>query len=199
MPGTGVYSSVDGASLLFPAGVWPDTGWFPAVRVSGTKQQGAALIPAPAAPPAGLSVLPSGTVFTFPAASDGPSPHCPAISPFSPPPSPPAPHPSSSLRDDPGPSLGSPPAHPWSLSSIHLCRQVRVPSSGPQTLQPHILPEVGPMSRRMFHYHQAPISMARAGIRPAACTAVCPAVYTGMTLPQDAGKVALPRDVGRCD
>ena len=112
MPGTGVYSSVDGASLLFPAGVWPDTGWFPAVRVSGTKQQGAALIPAPAAPPAGLSVLPSGTVFTFPAASDGPSPHCPAISPFSPPPSPPAPHPSSSLRDDPGPSLGSPACPP---------------------------------------------------------------------------------------
>ena len=166
----------------------------------GAALRGADLIPAPTAPPAGLSVLPSGTVFTFPAAAwHGPSPHCPAISPSSPTPSPPAPHPSSSLRDDPGPSLGSPPAHPWSLSSIHLCRQVRVPSSGPQTLQPHILPEVGPMSRRMFHYHQAPISMARAGIRPAACTAVCPAVYTGMTLPQDAGKMALPRDVGRCD
>ncbi|TKC41578.1 hypothetical protein EI555_015856, partial [Monodon monoceros] len=60
------------------------------------------------APPAGLSVPPSGTVFTFPAALDGPSPHRPAISPSSPPPSAPAPHPSSSLRDDPGPFLGPP-------------------------------------------------------------------------------------------
>ncbi|TKC33748.1 hypothetical protein EI555_021118, partial [Monodon monoceros] len=49
-----------------------------------------------------------GTVFTFPAASDGPAPHCPTISPSSPPLSPPAPHPSSSLRGDPGPFLGSP-------------------------------------------------------------------------------------------
>ena len=117
-----------------PLGFCPDTPWFPAVRGSGVALQGAALLPAPTAPPAGLSVLPSGTVFTFPAASDPLSPHCPVISPSSPPPSPPAPHPSSSLRDDPG--LGSLPAHPWSVSSIHLCRQVRVPSRGSQRFTP---------------------------------------------------------------
>ena len=112
MSGTGVFSSVDVASLLFSAGVWWDTGWIPAVRGLGAAQQGAALIPAHVAPSAGLSVLPSGTVFTFPAASDGLSPHCSTISPSSPPLSPPAPHPLSSLRDDPGSFLGSPACPP---------------------------------------------------------------------------------------
>ena len=164
----------------------------------GAALRGADLIPAPTAPPAGLSVLPSGTVFTFPAAaSHGPSPHCPAISPSSPTPSPPAPHPSSSLRDDPGPSLGSPPAQPWSVSSAHLCGQVRVPSRCSQRFTSTSSSRLTPCPVGMLHPHQAPKSMVGAGIRPAACTAVRPAVYTGMTLPQDAGKAALPRDVGR--
>ena len=117
-----------------PLGFCPDIAGFPAVWCSGAALQGAGLLPVPTAPPAGLFILPSGTVFTFPAASDPLSPHCPVISPSSPLPSPPAPHPSSSLRDDPG--LGSPPAHPWSVASVHLCRQVRIPSRCSQRFTP---------------------------------------------------------------
>ena len=68
----------------------------------------------------------------------------------------------------------------------------RLPNTSP--LHP---PRGWPTSVRMFHPHQAPKYMARAGIRLVACTAVRRAVYTDMTLPQGAGKAALPRDVGR--
>ena len=89
------------------------------------------------------------------------------------------------------------PAHLCSVSSVLPWGQVNVPSGSSKHFTPTSSPGSAPCPVRMFHPHQAPNYMARAGIRPAECTAVHPAVYTGMTLPQEAGKPALLRDVGR--
>lgn len=164
------------------------------MRGSGAALQGAALIP-PCSAACWCLRPASGTVSTFPSASCALSPQGPAISSSAPLPSCPAPHPSSSLRDDPG--LGSLPAHPRSVSSVHLCRQVRTPCRASRTLLPSILPGLGPGPVGMFHPHQAPSTCQGQAFGPAVCTAVRPAVCTGMTLPQGAGKAALPRDVGR--
>ena len=114
----------------------------------GRHPAGSSPDPAPTAPPAGLSVLPSGTVSIFPPASDGPSLHCLAISFSSPSPPTLAPHPWSCLMDDPGTSLGSPACPPlFSVLSPPMgtgeCSLWEL-----QTFHPNIFPRVGPMSRQ---------------------------------------------------
>ena len=73
----------------------------------GSGQQRAARIFTPVVEPAGLSVLPWGTVFTSPCCPGWPI-SCRVVSSLSQPPSPPAPQPLSSLRADAGPSSGLP-------------------------------------------------------------------------------------------
>ena len=56
------------------------------------------------------------------------------------------PRPASGMTQDP--PWAPLPAHPWSVSSIHLRGQVRVPSRSSQRLHANILPEVNPVSCR---------------------------------------------------